>query len=146
MNTPKVLLLIVFATVLPVSIHADFNYNNFSDTTGLTINGDAHVVNVEGSDRMRLVDAGAIYGGGSIFYNDLQQISEFHTFFCFRINELGGITNSLNPDSGADGLAFVVQTYGPTFIEHTGGGQGYSRRAVITGACREGSSRVHHDD
>ena len=124
MKTTKIYLLAVLFTLQ--TVWADFRFNNFSDTSGLTINGQAHVVNVEGSDRMRLVNSGATWAGGSIFYNDLQQISEFHTSFCFRINELGGITDSLNPDSGADGLALVIQSsYGPAFIEHTGGGQGY---------------------
>lgn len=102
-----------------------FNYPNFGDTTGLTLNAIAHVTTPDFSPVARLVSTGQIYGGGSIFYNEAQNISQFETRFCFHITELGGITDSLNPDSGADGLAFVVQPYGPTFIEHTGGGMGY---------------------
>ena len=118
--------LIVSLGIIAVCGAGEFAYPDFSDTTGLTLNGDAQVVTVESSQRMRLVASGAIYRGGSIFYNEAQDIvSDFSTTFCFRIGELGGITDGLNPDSGADGLAFVIQPYGPTFIEHTGGGQGY---------------------
>ena len=113
-------------TILIAQTAPAFNYPNFSDTTGLTLNRDAHVYYPPSqSARCRLVSAGAIYGGGSVYYNQPQSLNSFQTSFCFRIGELGGITNSLNPDSGADGLAFLIQPFGPDFIAHTGGGQGY---------------------
>ena len=120
--------IIIFLGVIVLSASdalSDFSYPNFSDTTGLTLNRDAQVITVDFSQRVRLVPSGAIYGGGSMYYNEAQDMSSFHTSFCFRIGELGGITNDLNPDSGADGIAFVIQPYGPDFIAHTGGGQGY---------------------
>ena len=60
-----------------------------------------------------------------MFYNDPMDLSAFSTSFCFRIGERGGIDNALNPDSGADGIAFLIQPFGPDYIAHTGGGQGY---------------------
>ena len=102
-----------------------FNYPNFDDTTGLTLNRDAHVTTPDFSPVVRLVSEGATYGGGSMFYNDPMNLSAFSTSFCFRIGERGGITDGLNPDSGADGIAFLIQPFGPDYVAHTGGGQGY---------------------
>ena len=103
----------------------EFTYPDFGDTSSLTLNGQAHVTTPDFSPVVRLVSAGSIYGGGSVFHNEAHELSYFQTSFCFHISELGGITNDLNPDSGADGLAFVLQPLGPNFIEHTGGGMGY---------------------
>ena len=68
---------------------AGFSYPNFSDTTGLTLNRDAHVITPPGSGtQVRLVSAGAIYGGGSVYYNQPQSLSSFQSSFCFRIGDL----------------------------------------------------------
>ena len=87
-----------FATVI--------EYNDFSDTTGLTLNGNTLVVN----NNLQLTNNIAWQGGSVFTTNAISLIndSSFATSFSFKIdnNSLGGDTDGL----GADGLAFVIQT------------------------------------
>lgn len=96
-------------------------YNDFSNTSGLQLNGSATVFN----NALRLTPS--MRGqSGSAFSTDtvsLNSNASFSSAFEYRISESGGICD--NDGCGADGLVFVVQTNGNN-VGGNGGGIGYS--------------------
>lgn len=104
-----------------ISSHAAvITYNDFSDVTGLSINGSAS----QNGNEIRLTPA--LRGqGGSFFTTDAMNLlndSSFAANFSFRIDSNGGGGDA--DGIGADGLAFVVQTNNSN-VGSTGGGLGY---------------------
>lgn len=99
---------------------AIIEYSDFSDTTGLTLNGNTQVVN----DNLRLTGSERGRGGSAFTTNALSLVndSSFSASFTFKIsnNLFGGDSDGL----GADGLAFVIQTTNAN-VGGTGGGLGY---------------------
>lgn len=88
----------------------EISFPNFSDTTGLQLNGSAAVVNTGDGLVLRLVPA-TYSQAGSAFSTAKLQAAAFSTFFSFRMTNPGG-TLFDGPDNtvpGADGLVFVVQ-------------------------------------
>ncbi len=106
----------------------DVDYMDFSDTSGLQINGDA-VSRYNGIDTNPVLSLTPLvfpvnrYYGGSAFSLTQINASEFSTKFAFRITDPGGITDGF--ETGADGLAFVVQNVSNT-VGGLGGGLGYA--------------------
>lgn len=96
----------VLASCVPSGAMAvGIQFTDFSDTTGLTINGDAAVASKAGKDVLRLTPATSSVNAGSVFSTEritLRDETSFSTRFRFQIDNNGG--------GGADGLAFVVQT------------------------------------
>ena len=84
------------------------NFADFSDTSGLILNGSAAVANTTDGDVMRLTPA-AGNQAGSIFSDTQVDASDFSTKFSFRISEPGGSIFDGNTENGADGFVFVVQ-------------------------------------
>ena len=99
---------------------AVINYPDFSDTSGLTLNGDAHQV----GNVLRLT--GNTTGqAGSAFSTNLVNLdlnASFSTKFVFNISAPGGICDV--DGCGADGIVFVVQTVANN-VGGAGGGIGY---------------------
>lgn len=93
-------------------------YNNFSNTSGLTINGDAAAVNTGARTVMRVTPS-AFFQSGSVFSSSAIAFGPtygFSTRFTFNLNrQLGG---------GADGLVFVIQPNANN-VGGSGGGIGY---------------------
>jgi hypothetical protein len=112
------------AAALPTSAQAGtFAYADFSDTTGLQINGSAAATNIADRDVMQLTppEAGQ---GGSVFNTQAIALTNdygFSTRFTFNIG-----SNSDTPwgPIGADGIAFVIQTVSND-VGGTGGAMGY---------------------
>ena len=88
-------------------------YPDFSDTTGLQLNGDA----AKAGSALRLAPA-ANTKVGSAFATAKQDISGFSTTFQFRISNAFG--------SGADGFTFTIQSKGVTALGSAGGNLGYT--------------------
>ena len=110
--------LALLATVVLSAGAAEIEYADFSDPTGLTINGDA-VANVDnGIDPnpvLRLTpDAGS--QAGSAFSTATVSATGFATTFEFRITKTDGW--------GADGIVFVIQPVSSS-SGSSGGGIGY---------------------
>lgn len=108
-------LLLTFASFTLVAsatfAHADLHFSNFSDTTGLTLNGNATTQN--GS--LSLTQAGQYYQASAVWANTRQSVTNgFDTSFTYHIGE----------GDGADGLAFVIQNDDPTQLGAMGGGLG----------------------
>ncbi|QNN21712.1 hypothetical protein HED60_05325 [Planctomycetales bacterium ZRK34] len=84
-------------------------YSDFSDTSGLVLNGAAASVD-NGTDGvvLRLTPASGNQAG-SIFSSDLVDATNFSTTFSFRFTESGGTLFDGNTETGADGMVFVVQ-------------------------------------
>lgn len=98
------------------------SYADFSDVSGLTLNGNASQV----GNVLRLTSE-AFFESGSAFNTTaitLANNTSFSTYFTFRISrpQFGG-SDSDGP--GADGLVFVVQTAANT-VGGAGGGIGYT--------------------
>ena len=114
---------ILIGTLMAASIssHAALlQYNDFSDITGLSINGSAS----QNGNEIRLTPATQSQGGSFFTTNALNLLndSSFSALFSFRIGNNGG--GGDNDGTGADGLAFVVQTNNNN-VGSTGGGLGY---------------------
>ncbi len=98
------------AAALPTSAQAGtFAYTDFSDTTGLQVNGSAAAIDIAGRDLMRLTppEAGK---GGSVFNTQAIALTNdygFSTRFTFTIGSNG---DTIYGPIGADGIAFVIQT------------------------------------
>ncbi len=112
------------AAALPTSAQAGtFAYTDFSDTTGLQVNGSAAAINIAGRDVMRLTppEAGK---GGSVFNTQAIALTNdygFSTRFTFTIGSNG---DTIYGPIGADGIAFVIQTQSNS-VGGLGGALGY---------------------
>jgi hypothetical protein len=94
-------------------------FNNFADTTGLTINGHATTAVTADGTVLRLTPAATGQSGSAFSTSQitLGAGNTFSTFFQFRFTEPGGI-------SPADGITFVLQTVDNN-VGGAGGGLGY---------------------
>jgi len=91
--------------------HADLHFSNFSNTTGLTLNGDAKAQD----GQLSLTQAGQYYQASSVWANTRQSVmSGFDTTFQYHIGE----------GDGADGFTFAIQNTDPTQVGAMGGGLG----------------------
>jgi len=98
------------------------SFPDFSDITGLTLNGSAEPVSTSDGNVLRIVPA-SLNQSGSFFSTTSLRAADFSTSFEFRISSAGGISDGVDP--GADGLAFVVQPVSSS-IGGSGGGIGYA--------------------
>jgi hypothetical protein len=98
-------------------------FEDFSDTSQLTLNADATTLSTSDGVVLRLAAATA-WQGGSAFSSVPLNASNFSTFFTFRITDPGGPIFDCNTEPGADGLVFVVQSVSSS-IGGAGGGIGY---------------------
>lgn len=99
----------------------DLNFSDFSNVSGLQINGDAAQV----GNVLRVSNA-SVFTEGSFFSTSAIQLNDqnsFHTYFEFRIGQSGGIGDG--DGSGADGLVFTIQPIANS-VGGTGGGIGYN--------------------
>ncbi len=100
-----------------------FEYLDFSDTTGLTLSGDAAF----NGNSVRLTPNKSFRAGGVFRDKPLSFDKSFECRFGFRM--FGGFNNSIGDDStspGADGLALVISRERPGTPDEPGGGMGYN--------------------
>ena len=117
-------LLFLFVLFAPTSpSHADILFDGFGDTSKLQINNDAGTTATTDGTVLRLTDASSFQSGSAFSLNKVST-DEFLSVFSFRISDSGGTSNGSNPDSGADGLVFVVQNVANN-VGSSGGGMGY---------------------
>ncbi len=102
------------------SLFADFSYPNFTDTTGLQLNGNA----ASTGGVLRLTPADFWQAGSAFSTNtvSLSSTASFSTFFQFQIHDDGGISDE--DGQGADGIVFTLQTVSNT-VGSSGNGIGY---------------------
>ena len=99
-------------------------YNDFSDLSGLTLNGKTAALNPNSDNYLRLTSSTS--QSGSAFSTNaisLQNNASFSTAFSFNISHPSGIGDS--DGQGADGLTFALQTDSNT-AGGSGGGIGYA--------------------
>ncbi|MCC7351471.1 MAG: hypothetical protein IT446_12965 [Phycisphaerales bacterium] len=121
-------------------------FPNFSDTTGLQLNGSAAVVNTSDGAVLRVVPA-TYSQAGSFFSTNKLQATAFSTFFSFRMTNPGG-TLFDGPDNtvpGADGLVFVVQP-NSSGAGSVGQGIGYQGIANSVGVEFDTWQNVYNND
>jgi hypothetical protein len=118
---------LIFASLFFTSFAANatvIKFNDFSDTSILTLNSDAQVTNTSDGNVLRLTPA-QIDQAGSVFSSATINASNFSTAFSFRITSPGGTIFDCNTEAGADGIVFVVQSVSSS-IGGLGVGIGYS--------------------
>jgi Legume lectin domain/PEP-CTERM motif len=97
------------------------DYPDFSDTTGLTINGNAaRVGNVLRVTRDTFSQAGSAFSTNTVA---LSSGASFSTYFQFRFTNPGGACDGFG--CGADGIVFTVQTVSNN-VGGGGGGIGFA--------------------
>ncbi len=123
--------IVVFSLILITSASAEtIVYNDFSDISGLTLNGSTDTIGnpvyYNGQNVLRLTDN--LGQSGSAFYTNPITLensggfqASFSTFFSFQITDPQGISDGVQ---GADGIVFTVQTNSNT-AGGSGGGIGY---------------------
>jgi hypothetical protein len=99
------------------------SFADFSNTTGLTLNGSAASTSTSDGKVLRLVPAVAAKSG-SVFSSATVRAADFSTAFSFRITNPGGVADAQG-QQGADGFVFVVQPVSSS-IGGAGSGLGYS--------------------
>lgn len=113
----------VAATAASMPAHAALviDYPDFSDTTGLTINGNAaRVGNVLRVTRDTFSQAGSAFSTNTVA---LTSGASFSTYFQFRFTNPGGACDGFG--CGADGIVFTVQTVSNN-VGGGGGGIGFA--------------------
>jgi hypothetical protein len=102
------------------TLHAEklrqFSFSDFSSTSGLNLVASTKKVN----NRLRLTAAREQTNGGAWYFHKQPVASGFDTEFRFQLTEQGGLGN------GADGLAFVLQSSGPSAIAGRGSSGGFA--------------------
>lgn len=121
LNTSSLLRTIGLFFLLTVTASASVtvNFNDFSDTSSLKLNGATAVVSTSDGKVLRLTPAQATQSG-SAFSQKTLNTNNFSTFFKFRITNPGGTLADCNTKAGADGLVFVIQS-----VSESIGGAGY---------------------
>ena len=111
------LLAVVVMTATAVTARAGFVYPDFSNVSGLKLNGTA----VRSGADLQLTAASGFQNGSAFTTasTPLGNLNSFSTHFRFRITNSGGIGDEDGP--GADGLVFVIQT----ISNNVGGAGGY---------------------
>ena len=118
MRVLSVLFASAIALVAQPALAATIVFNGFSDTSGLTINGDAAAFTARGRTVMRVTPT-RFFQSGSVFSTSPITFGPsygFSTRFTFNFNDTRG--------GGADGLVFVIQPKGNS-VGGSGGGIGY---------------------
>lgn len=100
------------------------NFSDFTDTSTLTLTGNASTPTTTDGKVLRLTSAGPSQSG-SAFNTQTINAANFSTFFTFRITNPGGSLFDGNTDTGADGITFVVQNVSAS-IGGAGQGIGYA--------------------
>jgi hypothetical protein len=96
-----------------IGAHGQFNYSNFTTSTGMAMNGSASVT----SGRLRITPVTAVNQAGSVWRSQQQEVADgFDTTFRFLIH--GGFSGQ--------GLAFVVQNQSTAALGSFGSGMGYA--------------------
>ena len=92
----------------PAVAATTLTFSDFSNTTGLVLNGDSAVVGVD----LRLTPSQPNRGGSTFTQDaiDLGPDATFSTAFSFRISNGAGFDDPGGGIDGADGIAFVLQT------------------------------------
>jgi hypothetical protein len=100
-------------------------FSDFSNTSGLVLNGHTAVVNngIDTGPVLRLTPA-STNRSGSAFSQTTLNASNFSSFFQFRITNAGGILDAAG-QGGADGLVFVIQPVS-SGLGGAGAGLGYA--------------------
>ncbi|XZE56600.1 Calx-beta domain-containing protein [Planctomycetaceae bacterium SH139] len=95
---------------------ATISYPDFSDSSGLTLLGDAAVAD---GNTLRLTPA--VEGvNGAVWHENKQFVSvDWETSFDFNLNE------NVGDVGGSDGFAFIIQNHAPTYLAGGGGRLGY---------------------
>ena len=123
----KALACVALYTFLQPAHALEITFPDFSDITGLTLNGNA----AQAGNVLRVTPSTGNQAG-SVFSTDqisLTSNASFSTAFSFRFNNPGGISDG---QVGADGLVFVVQTVSNN-VGGIGGGIGYQGIANSVG-------------
>jgi len=91
------------------AVAVTIEFPDFSDTSGLTLNGNTTTTTTSDGAVLRLTSA-TTYQVGSAFSSTTINATDFSSAFQFRITDKGGAVFDCNTVNGADGLVFVAQS------------------------------------
>lgn len=114
---------LLLAVCTAPALAQDIVFNDFSDTSLLTLNGAAATTTTGDGVVLRLTPA-VSNQNGSVFSIATTDAMDFSTRFQFRITDPGGTIFDCNTEAGADGLVFAVQSVSSS-IGGIGQGIGY---------------------
>jgi hypothetical protein len=118
----QIALLICVLAAISGSANAEtITFSDFSDTSGLDLNGSATTVVTSDGTVLRLVPA-TTNRSGSAFSLVQVNAADFSTAFEFRLTNRGGISDGT--EIGADGFVFAAQNVSSS-VGGLGGGLGY---------------------
>ena len=114
--------LAVFALGCTVGVldAGQINFADFNSTAGLNLQGSA----AKSGNALRLNPSQSAQVGSAWFATQQAVADGFTTTFQFQITQLGGITDD-DGNTGADGLAFVIQNQSSTALGSNAAGMGY---------------------
>jgi hypothetical protein len=105
-------LLVLLLLATSPAVHADLDYPDFLDMTGLTLVGSA----AQSGDRVRLTPATTGQVGAVYTSDQIALLDGFDTTFTYEVTPITG---------GADGMVFIIQNESPTSLYSNGGPLGY---------------------
>jgi hypothetical protein len=115
-----ILATVVLGCVVAAARAEEINYPTFSSVAGLNLQGSA----VRSGDVLRVTTANYSLAGSAWFDNQQAIRNGFLTTFQFRVTQLGGIKDD-DGNTGADGLAFVIQNQSRTALGSAAASMGY---------------------
>jgi hypothetical protein len=126
MQLSRAIAIAALACLVGTPALAQVSYPNFSDTSGLTLNGAAATANngIDPAPVLRLARSPVVFNGGSAFTSDKVCLGTFSSVFEFRITNPGGLPDGTG-QSGADGLTLTLQNASPNALGVLGGSLGY---------------------
>ncbi len=108
------------ALLLSGAAHAGFDIHDFSDTSALSVMGDA----APAGAALRIVPA-ETQKTGAVWFGTRQNVGRgFHTFFDFQLGSAGGAEQG--GATGGNGFAFVIQNDRVAALGSGGDGLGYA--------------------
>lgn len=101
-----------------------FTFDGFSDTSDLTLNGNATTVTVGEERVLRLTSANPNQAGSAFITEKVRVADGFCSTFVFQMTDAGGGDDD-DEGPGADGIVFVVQNNTNNALGDGGGSLGY---------------------
>ena len=126
MHISRALSIAALACLVGTPAFAQVSYPDFSNTSGLTLNGATAAVDngIDPAPVLRLARSPVVFDGGSAFTSDKVCLATFSSVFEFRITDPGGLPDGTG-QAGADGLTLTLQNLSPNALGVLGGSLGY---------------------
>lgn len=121
----NLVILILYLSINSLSLaQSTFNFDDFSDTSILQLNGSTKTTTTTDGIVLRLTPAVQEKQSGSVFTQHPVNTTQFSTFFTMRLTESGGTNGNLGNEEttydnsiGGQGLVFIIQSEQPDWLD-----------------------------